>query len=160
AEDRGEVVSTPRVITTDGQEAVIEQGREVPYVTLQGNDDPATTEFKEVVMNLTVTPQITPNEQIILNLEVTKDNILGFEEGKPYIATRSLSTQVLVDDGNTVVLGGVYLRTNNKSKTQIPLLGDIPFIGALFTSTAKQRKKEELLVFITPKILRETLTNY
>lgn len=158
-ENRGEIISAPRVITTDGKEAVIEQGQEVPFTTQQGNDSPATTSFKEVVLNLTVTPHITPNEHVLLQMELTQDNVSGRTAlGEPIIDTRSLTTQVLVDNGNTVVLGGIYQRKETTTENQIPFLGDLPLIGPLFSNTSRQHEKLELLIFITPTILQETLT--
>lgn len=157
-ENRGKVISTPRLITTDGQEALIEQGQKIPYTTVD-EDGQSDTEFKEAVLNLTVTPHITPDGHVLLEISLTQDSIGGRTvEGEPVIDTRSLQTQVLVDNGNTVVLGGIYQKKNNRTVNSVPFLSDIPLIGTLFTSTTTKRKKLEVLIFITPKILRETLT--
>lgn len=159
SENRGQIMSAPRVITTDGQQAIIEQGQKVPYTTQQGNDAPATTEFKEVVLNLTVTPHITPDEHVLLELNLTQDSVRGFATtGEPIIDTRSLQTQVLVSNGNTVVLGGIYQQRNSNSESQVPFLGDVPIVGVLFSKTKRQHSKRELLLFITPRILPQTLT--
>lgn len=158
-ENRGEIISSPRVITTDGQTAVIEQGQEIPYTTQVGEGEDPSTQFKEVVLNLTVTPHITPNEHVLLQMDLTQDTVAGFSvEGEPIINTRSVQTQVLVDNGDTVVLGGIYQTKRTKSESQVPVLGELPLIGALFSSTTTQHEKQELLIFITPTILQETLS--
>lgn len=158
AEGQGEVVSSPRVITANQKEAVIEQGVEVPY--LQASSSGATNvAFKKAVLSLTVTPQITPDSRVIMDLRVSKDSV-GERFGPnqiPSINTREVTTQVLVDNGETVVLGGVYEQTKISSKSKVPFLGDLPFIGALFRSKNDTNDKEELLIFITPKILKESL---
>ena len=160
-ENEGEIISSPRVITTDGQQALIKQGQEVPYTTQQGRDNPATTEFKEVVLELNVTPHITPDEHVLLDMDLTQDNVNGYSpNGEPVIDTRNVKTQVLVDDGNTVVLGGIYQQQNNNTRNKVPILGDLPLVGALFSGSQRQRKKQELLIFITPEILQETLTEH
>ena len=159
SENRGEIISSPRVITADGKEAQIEQGQEVPYVTPGGLGEPATTEFKEVVLNLTVVPRITPNSQVIMSLNVTQDTVSGIAvDGQPILDTRALRTEVLVDDGETVVLGGIYEQENRNTSDRVPILSEIPILGVLFRGTQRQRDKRELLVFVTPKILREQLT--
>jgi len=158
-EDRGEIISSPRVITTDGQDAIISQGQEVPYTTQQGRDNPATTEFKEVVLELDVTPHITPNDHVLLDMELTQDNVNGYTpSGEPVIDTRNVKTQVLVDNGNTVVLGGIYQHEDTNSRSKVPFLGDLPLVGVLFSHRQRALKKLELLIFITPEILQETLT--
>src|SRR5699024_5805116 len=142
SEKRGEIISSPHVITTDGQEAVIEQGQQVPYVTPGAANTPATTDFKDVVLNLTVTPHITPDEHVLMDMKLTQDNVNSFlQNGEPLIDTRSVKTQVLVDDGNTVVLGGIFQHEQRDTGTKIPLLGDIPLIGALFSSRIRDQKK-------------------
>lgn len=159
SENRGEIISAPRVITTDGQQAVIEQGTEIPYTTIQ-DDGQTDVEFKEVLLNLTVTPHITPNEHVLLNMELTQDTIADFSvKGEPAIATRRLQTQVLVDNGDTVVLGGIFKQQKRNDKSQIPILGDAPIIGPLFSNTSRSRSQRELLLFITPNILQKTLTS-
>ncbi len=159
AEGRAEVVSTPRVITANQREASIEQGVEIPFQESAASGATAT-QFKKAVLSLTVTPQITPDNRIIMDLQVSQDNVGevvpsatgGFV---PSIDTRQISTQVLVDDGETVVLGGIYETERRESSSKVPLLGDIPLLGYLFRTTQNVSNKSELLIFITPKILRE-----
>ena len=156
AEGQGEVISSPRVITANQTEAVIEQGSEIPYQ--QASSSGATNvSFKKAVLSLRVTPQITPDDRVIMDLQVNKDNKGEVFQGVPSIDTRSVTTQVLVDNGETVVLGGIYEQIKNDTVTSVPFLGDLPVIGALFRNTSKQNKKKELLIFVTPKILKEGL---
>ena len=158
AEGQGEVVSSPRVITANQKEAVIEQGVEVPYLEASSSGA-ATVSFKKAVLSLMVKPQITPDSRVIMDLRVSKDSV-GERFGPnqiPSINTREVTTQVLVDNGETVVLGGIYEQTKISNKSKVPLLGDLPFIGALFRTKNDTNDKEELLIFITPKILKESL---
>ncbi len=159
AEGRGEVVSSPRVITANQKEASIRQGVEIPYQEASSSGA-TTTSFKEAVLSLTVTPQITPDDRIILDLVVTKDSVgaqVSNDRGGsiPSIDTRAIQTQVLVDNGQTVVLGGIYETEESEDISKVPFLGDIPGLGALFRSTRKVSNKSELLIFVTPKILKE-----
>jgi type IV pilus assembly protein PilQ len=159
AEGRGEVVSSPRVITANQKEASIRQGVEIPYQEA-ASSGATTTQFKEAVLSLTVTPQITPDDRIILDLKVTKDsvgsNVQSANGGSvPSIDTRAIETQVLVNNGQTVVLGGIYETEESEDYTKVPFLGDLPGLGALFRSTRKVSNKSELLIFVTPKILHE-----
>ena len=159
AEGRGEVVSSPRVITANQKEAIIEQGTEIPYQ--QSASSGATTiSFKKAVLSLKVTPLITPDNRIILDLYVTKDSIgqIVVTSGGvnvPAIDTRTLSTRVMVGDGQTVVLGGILETTRRDNEKKVPYIGDIPVLGHLFKNTSKVNNKNELLIFVTPKILRE-----
>jgi type IV pilus assembly protein PilQ len=160
AEGRGEIVSTPRVITANQSEATIKQGVEIPYQ--QAASSGATTvQFKEAVLELVVTPQITPDNNIIMDLRVSKDNVGeiistgGLGGTVPSIDTRSVETQVLVADGQTVVLGGIYETERRETVKKVPYLGDIPFLGGLFRSKARVDNKAELLIFVTPRILEE-----
>ncbi len=155
-EGRGDVVSSPRVITANQKAATIEQGVEVPYSTT--SDAGTETEFKKAVLGLTVTPQITPDDRVLLDLQVNKDSIGQNTPDGPAINTQSVTTQVLVDNGETVVLGGIYERTNGNDVKRVPLLGELPLVGHLFRSTLKQDRRSELLVFVTPKILSESLS--
>ncbi len=156
AEGEGEVISSPRVITANQSEALIEQGTEIPYQ--QATSSGATSvSFKKAVLSLKVTPQITPDDRIIMDLQVNKDNKGEVFQGIPSIDTREVQTQVLVNNGETVVLGGIYEQTRNNTVNSVPFLGDLPLIGALFRQTTKQDDKRELLIFITPKILKEGL---
>lgn len=153
-EGRGEVVSNPRVITANRQEAVIEQGTEIPYQ--QASSSGATNiSFKKAVLSLRATPQITPDDRIILDLKVTKDSVGQIFAGVPSIDTKQVETQVLMNNGETVVLGGVYETTNKEQRDGIPFLGDLPFVGVLFRTTLEQNTKKELLIFVTPKIVKE-----
>lgn len=162
SEERGEIISSPRVITANGKEARIDQGVEIPYLEA-ASSGAATVSFKEAVLSLTVTPQITPDERVVMDLLVTQDtqgqavNVQGGGQ-VPSIDTRSLATQVLVDNGETVVLGGIYEQEQRDTTDQIPVLGDIPLLGVFFRTTGKQRDKRELLLFVTPKILKEGMT--
>jgi type IV pilus assembly protein PilQ len=165
AEGRGEIVSTPRVITANQKEATIKQGVEIPYQ--QAASSGATTiQFKEAVLELVVTPQITPDNNIIMDLRVSKDNVGeiistgGLGGTVPSIDTRSVETQVLVADGQTVVLGGIYETERRETIKKVPWLGDIPFAGALFRSKQRLDNKAELLIFVTPRILEEGSTVY
>jgi len=165
AEGRGEIVSTPRVITANQSEATIKQGVEIPYQ--QASSSGATTiQFKEAVLELVVTPQITPDNNIIMDLRVSKDNVGeiistgGLGGTVPSIDTRSVETQVLVADGQTVVLGGIYETERRETVKKVPFLGDIPFAGALFRSKQRIDNKAELLIFVTPRILEEGSSIY
>ena len=161
-EGRGEVLSNPRVVTSNQREAVIRQGREVGYVTLTGggNQGFATpnVQFKEVVLELKVTPTITSDDRVFMVVNVLKDEILGYIDTSignvPEIATREINTAVLVDDGQTVVIGGVYEFTDSDSVSKVPFLGDVPFLGALFKKKSRIKNKAELLIFLTPKVMR------
>jgi len=158
AEGRGEVLSTPRVVTANSKQASIEQGVEIPYQEASSSGA-TTTSFKKAVLALQVTPQITPDDRIIMDLNVKNDSRgqdvnSGFGQ-IPSIDTREVSTQVLVQNGETVVLGGVYQQTQSFSVTKVPLLGDLPLLGYLFRTTTSVNNKRELLIFVTPKILGE-----
>ena len=157
ADKRGKIVSSPRVITADKQKATIEQGTEIPYLTSASNGG-TTVNFKPAVLSLAVTPQITPDGRVIMDLEVKKDAVGQVFQGIPSIDTKKVVTQILVDDGETAVLGGIYEQTSRVDTEKVPLLGDLPFIGRLFRHDARVDDKVELLIFITPKIIKDTLT--
>ncbi|MDB5986629.1 MAG: pilus assembly protein PilQ [Nevskia sp.] len=163
SEGRGQVVSSPHVITANAKQASIEQGVEIPYQQNAGGTVGGTSiAFKKAVLSLNVTPQITPDDRVIMDLEVSNDTRgqdvnTGGGGVAPSIDTRKVNTQVLVDNGQTVVLGGIYEQTLTDSVTKVPLLGDIPYLGVLFRTTNHTNNKSELLVFITPKILNESL---
>jgi type IV pilus assembly protein PilQ len=165
AEGAGEIVSTPRVITANQKEASIKQGVEIPYQQ-SASSGATTVQFKEAVLELTVTPQITPDNNIIMDLSVSKDNVGdiistgGLGGTVPSIDTRSVETQVLVADGQTVVLGGIYETERRETITKVPFLGDIPVVGRLFKSTQRVNNKAELLIFVTPRILEEGSSIY
>jgi len=162
AEGRGEVVTSPRVITANQREAIIRQGDEVGFTTLQpgagGGLATFTTEFKEVLLELKVTPTITQDGRVFLALEVKKDELTGFfqsPQGRiPEISTREISTAVLVDNSQTVVIGGVYEFRSAEDLQKVPFLGDVPVIGNLFKTKSKNQDKAELLIFVTPKVLQ------
>ncbi|EIL93590.1 type IV pilus secretin PilQ/competence protein [Rhodanobacter spathiphylli B39] len=167
-EGRGEVISSPRVITANQQEAVIRQGQEIGYVTFQNSagggagSGTATVQFKDAVLELKVTPTITADNRVYLMINVKKDALAGYVDapgsGKiPTIDTREVNTSALVDNGQTVVLGGIYEVNKSNTITKVPGLGDIPGIGALFRSTSRVNTKAELLIFVTPRILSDTL---
>jgi type IV pilus assembly protein PilQ len=164
AETKAAVISSPRVITANQKEATIEQGTEIPYQ--QSASSGATTiSFKKAVLSLKVTPQITPDNRIILDLDVRNDSIgtITVTSGGvnvPSIDTKEISTQVLVNDGQTVVLGGILETTSRDASTKVPYLGDIPVLGNLFKTTTKTDNKDELLIFVTPKIVREGVNVY
>jgi type IV pilus assembly protein PilQ len=156
AEGKGEVISSPRVITSNQKQATIEQGTEIPYQ--EATSSGATNvSFKEAVLKLDVTPQITPDDRIVMDLEVSKDEVGEVFLGVPSIDTRSVATQVLVDNGETVVLGGIYEQSTNDNVERVPFFGDLPYVGFLFKNTFNEDRKRELLVFVTPKIVKEGL---
>jgi type IV pilus assembly protein PilQ len=165
AEGRGEIVSTPRVITANQKEARIEQGVEIPYQQ-SASSGATTVQFKKAVLSLTVTPQITPDNNIIMDLLVHKDNVGdiistgGLGGTVPSIDTRAVETQVLVADGQTVVLGGIYETERRETINKVPFLGDIPVLGNLFKSKQRTDNKAELLIFVTPRILEEGSSVY
>jgi type IV pilus assembly protein PilQ len=157
-EGRGEVISSPRVITADRQKAIIKQGDEIPYQEASSSGATAVS-FKEAVLKLEVTPQITPDDRIIMDLVINNDEA-DFDravQGVPPLVTREISTSVLVDNGETVVLGGVFSRERTKNTERVPFFGDLPYVGFLFKQTAETDDNRELLIFVTPKILKETL---
>ncbi len=156
SEGKGEIISNPKVITSNQKEALIEQGEEIPY-TQAASSGATSVAFKKAVLSLTVTPQITPDDRVILDLRVTKDQRGREVNGVPSIITKEVNTQVLVDNGETVVLGGIFEQTKNKTTYKVPLLGDIPLIGWLFRQTKVVDNKNELLIFVTPKIIKEKL---
>lgn len=151
-EGRGEVISSQKLMTQDGAAANIIQGSEVPYSIIDEEGKVQTT-FKSIVMKLDVTPKITPNKMVDMIIDLSKDTVGAFYKDIPSINVNKLSTQVLVENGETVVLGGVYEQTRNKSQSKVPLLGDLPAVGRLFRKDANSYKKEELLIFVTPQIV-------
>jgi type IV pilus assembly protein PilQ len=159
AEGNGEIYSTPRVIVSNNAEARISQGVEIPYQE-SSSSGATTTQFKEAVLSLTVTPQITPDDRIIMDLVVTKDSVgeivpTGTGGFVPSIDTRDVQTSVLVNDGETVVLGGIYETENRDTVAKVPVLGDIPGLGFLFRNKSTVSNRAELLIFVTPRILRD-----
>jgi type IV pilus assembly protein PilQ len=164
AEGRGEIISSPRLITANQREATIEQGVEIPYQE-SSSSGATTTQFKKAVLSLKVTPQITPDNRVILDLTVAKDSVgelVASATGGfvPSIDTREIVTSVIVNDGQTVVLGGILETERRESERKVPLLGDVPVLGRLFKSTSSTDDKKELLIFVTPRILREGASLY
>jgi type IV pilus assembly protein PilQ len=149
-------IASPRVVTGDKTEAMIESGVEIPYLQ-QSVLGVNTVAFKKAVLGLTVTPQITPDDHVSMTVTVSQDSVGNIYSGVPSINTKKVETKVLVDNGGTVVIGGVYTQDGSDSTEQVPLLGDIPLLGWLFKNNTVVKNKKELLVFITPKILKETL---
>lgn len=159
SEGRGELVSSPRVITANQREASIKQGDEIGYITTTGTGTAAqiTTEFKEIVLELLVTPTITQDDRVYLTLKVKKDELAGFTSSPvgdiPLISKREINTAVLVDNGQTVVIGGVYEFNSREDLRKVPFLGDVPILGNLFRTKRNGTEKAELLIFVTPKVL-------
>ena len=154
AEGKGNVVSSPRVITADQTKATIEQGEDIPYQ--QATSSGATSvSFKKASLRLEVTPQITPEGNVILQLEVNKDSRGALTSAGPAINTKRVKTEVLVENGGTVVIGGIFTQDEQNDINKVPLLGDIPFLGYLFQNRVKTVKKTEMLIFITPKIVTD-----
>ena len=149
-------IASPRVVTSDKTAATIESGVEVPYQ--QASSSGATNvAFKKAVLGLTVTPQITPEDSVTMKISVSQDSVGNIFSGVPSINTKKVDTQVLVDNGGTVVIGGVYTQDESDSTSKVPGLGDIPILGWMFKNNTRAKSKKELLVFITPKILKDTL---
>ena len=157
SDGRGKVVSNPRIVAPDKKKATITQGTEIPYAT-QSASGGTTIQFKPAILSLEVTPQITPDDKIIMELEIKKDSVGQIFANIPSIDTKTLKTSVLVDNGDTAVLGGIFETVTRTDVTKVPLLGDIPFVGNFFKRTVKQQDKTELLIFITPRIIKDSLT--
>jgi type IV pilus assembly protein PilQ len=156
-EGRGEVVSNPRVITTNQREATITQGDEIGYTTPQAagaGQALATPAFKDALLELKVTPTITTDGRVFMQVAIKKDDIKGFTQGVPSLSKRSITTGVMVDSGDTVVIGGVYEFRNREDVTKVPWIGDVPILGNLFKKKGKSHSKAELLVFVTPRVLQ------
>ena len=156
ADGRGKIISSPRVITADQVEATIEQGTEIPYQ--QATSSGATAvQFKKATLSLKVKPQITPDDNVIMSLNVHKDSVGQQTISGPSIDTKQVTTEVLVENGGTVVIGGIYTQDERTTVNKIPVLGDLPYVGFLFKNTTKFDNRNELLIFVTPRILKETL---
>lgn len=155
-DSKGKIISSPRVVTSDKTEALIETGTEVPYQ--QASSSGATNvSFKKATLSLTVKPQITPDDNVIMDIKVNKDSVGQLYAGVPSIDTNKVNTQVLVENGGTVVIGGVYTQVATDGVDKVPLLGDIPVLGYLFSRSSKIDNKNELLIFITPRIMKDAL---
>lgn len=151
-EGQAEIVARPTLITADKQPATIQSGVEIPYQEASSSGATSTA-FKEAVLSLEVTPRITPDERIIMDLRVNQDSVGQVFNGVPSIDTTAIATRVLVENGQTLVLGGMFRTDRNFSVTRTPLLGDIPYLGRLFRRTIERDDKQELLIFITPRII-------
>lgn len=154
ADGRGKVVSSPRVITADQVKALIEQGTELPYQTATSSGATAIT-FRKANLKLEVTPQITPEGSIILDVDVNKDSVGQITTAGFAIDTKHVQTQVLVENGGTVVIGGIFQQTETQAEQRVPVLGDIPVLGNLFKNNSRSSKRSELLIFLTPKVVSE-----
>ncbi len=158
SDGHAEVVARPKVITADKSAAVIQSGVEIPYQEASSSGATSTS-FKDAVLSLEVTPQITPDDRIIMQLHVKQDTVGAIVPGGVAINTNSIQTEVLVDNSQTVVLGGIFTTDRNYDTTKTPFLGDLPYVGRLFRHTTQRDDKQELLIFITPKIVQDTLVH-
>ena len=156
AEGRGQDLANPKVITADQTQATIESGVEIPYQEASSSGATATS-FKKAVLSLAVTPQITPDNRIMLDLQVSQDTQGQIVSGIPTINTRNVQTQVLVDDGETVVLGGIYEQRDRNQVNKTPFFGDLPVLGFLFKERRTEKARQELLIFVTPRILKDDM---
>ena len=159
AANRGKVISSPRVVTANNQKASISQGQEFKLRVSGGVGGQSSVVTIRAVLGLEVTPQVTPDGRVILDVDVTKDSIAGFQDGSPIVNTRHVTTKVIANNGDTVVLGGIYEETITDSTDKVPLLGDAPLIGNLFKRTNRGTTKQELLIFLTPRILTDSAGN-
>ena len=153
AEGRGQIVSSPRVVTADRMKAVVEQGTELPYQAKVGQGV-SGVQFRRATLKLEVEPQITPDGRVILDLDVAKDSVGEQTDAGPAINTKHVQTRVEVEDGGTVSIGGIYASDDRNDVTRVPLLGKIPLLGALFRHTAHRDQRSELVVFITPRVVQ------
>jgi len=154
-----EIVAQPKVVTSDKQAAEIKSGKQIPYQEASASGATSVS-FKDAVLRLLVTPQITPDNHVIMDLSISKDSVSEVtQSGTPAIDITQLKTKVLVPNGETVVLGGVFGLDTNNSEVKVPVLGDIPYLGRLFKHTVRGETKTELLIFITPKIIADKLVN-
>ena len=154
ADNKGKIVSSPRVVTADQVKAVIEQGEELPY-QVATSSGATSIQFKKASLKLEVTPQITPEGNVILDVDINKDSRGVSTAAGPAINTKHVKTQVLVENGGTVVIGGIYTQDESTEVTKVPLLGDIPYVGNLFKSSIRSDRRKELLVFLTPKVVTD-----
>jgi type IV pilus assembly protein PilQ len=157
ADGKGKIVSSPRVITADQVEATIEQGTEIPYQ--QATSSGATSvAFKKATLSLKVKPQVTPDDNVIMNLRINKDSVGQNTLAGPSIDTKQIVTEVLVENGGTVVIGGIYTQEERSQTNKVPVFGDLPFVGWMFKQNLKTDNRAELLIFITPRVLKDGLT--
>ena len=158
ADGQGRIVSSPRIITADQTKAIIEQGTEYPYSVTAPNGA-TTLAFKKAVLKLEVTPQITPEGNIILDLDVNKDTRGEITTQGVAIDTKHVKTQILIENGGTVVIGGIFEMEETQQENKIPLIGDVPVVGNLFKNKTKESTKREMLIFISPKVISERVAN-
>ena len=165
ADNRGKIVSNPRVMTSNQKPAVILNGTQIPYITAGTDNTNATVTFKDVFLCLLVDPQILNNDTLIMTVEVQKDTVDQTNSVQtapgvvaPAIATKRVKTQVRVNNGETLVLGGIFDQEETNNVTRVPFFGDIPGLGNLFKTTSKVDKKTELIIFLTPRILDDRLS--
>ncbi len=156
ADGKGKILSSPRVITADQLKATIEQGTELPYQTATSSGATALS-FRKANLKLEVIPQITPDGNVILDVDVNKDSVGQNTASGLAIDTKHVKTQVLIENGGTVVIGGIYIQEDRDTINKVPVLGDIPVMGNLFKSTSRRNNKTELLIFLTPKVLSDKL---
>ncbi|MBT9599377.1 MAG: type IV pilus secretin PilQ, partial [Vitreoscilla sp.] len=154
AEGKGKIVSSPRVVTADQVKAKIEQGEQIPYLVASSAGN-TSIQFRDASLKLEVTPQITPEGNVILDVDVNKDSRGDNTPAGPAINTKHVKTQVLVENGGTVVIGGIFSQTDRDEVNKVPFLGDIPYLGNLFKNTSKLSNRTELLIFITPKVVTD-----
>jgi type IV pilus assembly protein PilQ len=157
SDGKAEIISQPKILTTNGNQAKIESGSEIPYQTVE--DGEVNIEFKDVVLSLDVTPRVNPGDRIAMDLVIKQDSIgQVLPNGELSIDNNELQTTVVVPDGQTIVLGGVFKTESSETVNKVPLLGDLPIMGALFRNKENTSEKTELLIFITPKLVRNSLT--
>jgi len=158
ADGKGKIVSSPRVITADQQKALIEQGEEIPY-QVATSSGATSVQFRKANLKLEVTPQITPEGNVILDVDVTKDS-RGTSAGSAGFAinTKHVQTKVLVENGGTVVIGGIFEQNERDDVSKVPFLGDIPYLGNLFKTRTKSNSRTEMLIFLTPKLVTDRST--
>ena len=157
SDGHAEIVARPKVITADKSTARIESGVEIPFQEASSSGATSVS-FKEAVLALEVTPQITPDERIIMDLKVNQDTVGQVFLDVPSINTNQIETQVLVNNGETIVLGGIFQTDRNTTVTKTPFLGDLPYVGRLFRRTLERDDKQELLIFITPRVIQDAIT--
>ncbi|MCV2509472.1 MAG: pilus assembly protein PilQ, partial [Neisseriaceae bacterium] len=150
-EGNAKIISSPRVLTLNGEEALLEDGMEVAYRIMQGDNEGFTTEFKRAVTSLKVTPQITPDGNVMLNVEVSKDT--PFQENGA-ISVKKLNTRAMIEDGGTLILGGIYDESSSDGVNKVPFLGDLPVVGNAFKTKNRNSERREVLIFLTPKVVK------
>jgi len=157
SEGGAEVIARPKVITADKQQATISSGVEIPFQEASSSGATSVA-FKSATLSLDVKPQITPDDRIIMELEIKQDTVGAVFNGVPSINTNNVKTQVLVNNGETIVLGGIFTTQSTESVTKTPFFGDLPYVGKLFRRTTSTDDKQELLIFITPRLIKDSLT--